>query len=100
MNAVHPHTYHVVKAEQEHRLARMERRSSAMAANSADTRPDQDHRSDVAPVQRRKSLRTAGAAVATIILTLGVLVGGALANEPAPNGGGGGGGGSSRVSLQ
>jgi hypothetical protein len=98
MNAVHPHTYHVVKAEQEHRLARMERRSSAMAANSADSRSDHEQRTHAAPVQRRKSLRTAAAAVATIILTLGVLVGGALANEPAPNSGGGG--GSSRITLQ
>ena len=98
MNAVHPQTYHVVKAEQEHRLARMERRSSAMAAISDDSRPEHEQRAHVAPVERRKTLRTAATAVATIILTLGVLVGGALANEPAPDSGGGG--GSSRVSLQ
>ena len=98
MNAVHPHTYQVVKAEQEHRLASIERRASAMAATSADSRPDHEQRAQAAPVQRRKTLRTAATAVATIVLTLGVLVGGALANEPAPNSGGGGGGG--RVSLQ
>jgi hypothetical protein len=98
MNAVHPHTYHVVKAEQEHRLARMERRSSAMAATRADSRPDHEQRAQAAPVQRRKTFRAAATAVATIILTLGVLVGGALANEPASNSGGGGGGG--RVVLQ
>lgn len=95
MNAVHPHTYHVVKAEEAHRLARIERRSMARAGNGETGHPVSPH---TAPVQRRRSLRAASAALATVALMLSILVGGALANEPPA--GGGAGGGAARVSLQ
>lgn len=95
MNAVHPHTFHVVKAEEAHRLALIERRSMARAGNGETVQPVSPH---TGPVQRRRSFRAAGAALATVALMLSILVGGALANEQST--GGGGGGGQTRVTLQ
>lgn len=95
MNPVHHSTYHLVKAEQEHRLARIERRANAQAG----THTQAEQTPSTSPVQRHGTLRrAAGAGLATVILLLGVLVGGTLANEPTGNAGGGG--GAARVSLQ
>jgi hypothetical protein len=83
MNPVHPATYHVVKAEQADRLARIERRAQATSSSHNDV----VHHPHTSPVRRQRSLRrTAGAGLATVARLLTVLVGGALANEQASSG--------------
>jgi hypothetical protein len=96
MNPVHHSTYHLVKAEQEHRLARIERRAMAHAPTKTDAQTP-----STSPVRHARTLRrAAGAGLATVALLLSVLVGGVLANEQAGNAGSGGGGGAARISLQ
>jgi hypothetical protein len=95
MQAVHPLTYHVVKAEEAHRLARLERRALARAGHHEDKTETTPH-AHTAPVHRRIAPRAVGVAVATIALVLSLIAGGAIANS----GGGGGGGGGTRISLE
>lgn len=95
MNAAHPLTYHLVKAEEAHRLARLERRARISADRPA-THQDVVHHRPVHDKGRRLVPRAVAVAVTTIALVLGLVAGGALANS----GGGGGGGGATRISLQ
>ena len=101
MNPVQPLTYHVVKAEEAHRLATLERRAMAKSANqpSDGHAGHAHHQPDVFRVQRRSMLpRAVGAAIATGALLLAMVGTAALAQEQ--NSGGGGGGGSTRLSLE
>lgn len=101
MNAVHPLSYHVVKAEEAHRLALLERRAMAKNAQPADGghAGHTHHLPDVFRVQRRTMLpRAVGAAIATGALLLAMVGSAALAEEQSSNGGGGG--GSARLSLE
>jgi hypothetical protein len=98
MNAVHPMQYHLIKAEEAHRLARIERRAMAQSAEKSPG-ASQHHQPDVIRVQRRSLPRAVGVAMATVALLLAMVAGAALANEPQGNGGGGG-GGSTRLSLE
>ena len=101
MNAVQPLTYHVVKAEEAHRLARLERRAMAKSAQQTDNGhvAHAHHLPDVFRIQRRAMFpRAVGAAIATGALLLAMVGGAALAEEQGSNGGGGG--GSARVSLE
>ncbi len=95
MNAAHPLTYHVVKAEEAHRMARIERRAQITAAQHSSH--EDKGRPSPAPVQRRSFVpRAVGVALATVALVLSLVAGGVLANSA----GGSGGGGGTRISLQ
>lgn len=90
MNAVHPLTYHVVKAEEAHRLARLERRAMAQSNERAHGTHD-EHQPQTVHTHRRWALpRAAGVAIATVALLLSIVAGAALANQPSGGGGGGG----------
>lgn len=101
MNAVHPLSYHVVKAEEAHRLARLERRAMATSAQPASNghAGHAHHLPDVFRLQQRTMLpRAVGAAIATGALLLAMVGSAAFAQEQ--NGNGGGGGGGARLSLE
>ena len=74
MQPVHPIQYHVVKAEQAHRIAVIERRRLASGSPShAPTEPT------VVPVR----VRRLGVAFASLVLALGLVAGAAAANQPS-----------------